>query len=88
MAMLHDNLWVLAALSLATIGFYGMKARFWPLPSTFLTGAGLATGLALINSVGDFAEYLGPIVWVGQSPASAASRPGFARRPGPPPSRR
>jgi ACS family tartrate transporter-like MFS transporter len=53
---------VLAGFSLATIGFYGMKSPFWPLPSTFLTGSALAAGLALINSLGNFAGYLGPIV--------------------------
>jgi len=60
--MLHDSLWVLAAFSLATIGFYGMKSPFWPLPSTFLTGSALAAGLALIKSLGNFCGYLGPIV--------------------------
>ncbi|WP_428487388.1 MFS transporter [Rhodopila sp.] len=68
-AMLHDSLWVLAAFSLATIGFYGMKSPFWPLPSTFLTGSALAAGLALINSLGNFAGYLGPIAvgWTKES---------------------
>jgi MFS transporter, ACS family, tartrate transporter len=61
-AMLHDSLWVLAAFSVATVGFYGMKSPFWPLPSTFLTGSALAAGLALVNSLGNFAGYLGPIV--------------------------
>jgi ACS family tartrate transporter-like MFS transporter len=60
-AMLHDSLWVLAAFAVATTGFYGMKSPFWPLPSTFLTGTALAAGLALINSLGNFAGYLGPI---------------------------
>ncbi len=60
-AMWRDSLWVLAAFSLATVGFYGMKSPFWPLPSTFLTGPALAAGLAFINSVGNFAGYLGPI---------------------------
>jgi ACS family tartrate transporter-like MFS transporter len=60
-AMLHDSLWVLAAFGLATVGFYGMKSPFWPLPSTFLTGTALAAALALINSLGNFAGYLGPI---------------------------
>ena len=60
-AILRESLWVLAAFSLATVGFYGMKSPFWPLPSTFLTGPGLAAGLAFINSVGNFAGYLGPI---------------------------
>jgi ACS family tartrate transporter-like MFS transporter len=68
-AMLHDSLWVLAAFSIATIGFYGMKSPFWPLPSTFLTGSALAAGLALINSLGNFAGYLGPIAvgWAKQA---------------------
>ena len=61
-AMLHHSLWVLAAFSVATAGFYGMKSPFWPLPSIFLTGPALAAGLALINSLGNFAGYLGPIV--------------------------
>ncbi len=61
-AVLHNSLWVLAAFSLATIGFYGMKSPFWPTPSTFLTGTALAAGLAFINSIGNFAGYLGPIV--------------------------
>jgi MFS transporter, ACS family, tartrate transporter len=60
-AMLHDSLWVLAAFAVATVGFYGMKSPFWPLPSTFLTGAALAAALAFINSLGNFAGYLGPI---------------------------
>ena len=60
-AVLHESLWVLVAFSVATIGFYGMKSPFWPLPSTFLTGSALAAGLALINSLGNFAGYLGPI---------------------------
>jgi MFS transporter, ACS family, tartrate transporter len=60
-AMLHSSLWVLAAFSLATTGFYGMKSPFWPLPSIFLTGPALAAGLALINSLGNFCGYLGPI---------------------------
>ena len=43
-ALLHDSLWVLAAFAVATIGFYGMKSPFWPLPSTFLTGSGAGGG--------------------------------------------
>jgi ACS family tartrate transporter-like MFS transporter len=61
-AWLHQSLWVLAAFSLATFGFYGMKSPFWPLPSTVLSGPALAAGLAFINSAGNFCGYLGPIV--------------------------
>ena len=62
-AIMHSSLvWVLVAFSLATVGFYGMKAVFWATPSAFLTGSALAAGLAFINSIGNFAGYLGPIV--------------------------
>lgn len=61
--VMHSSLfWVLAAFSLATAGFYGMKAVFWATPSAFLTGSALAAGLAFINSIGNFCGYLGPIV--------------------------
>jgi ACS family tartrate transporter-like MFS transporter len=60
--MLHNSLWVLAPFSLATVGFYGMKSPFWPLPSTVLSGPALAAGLAYINSIGNFCGYLGPII--------------------------
>src|SRR6266481_6092122 len=36
--LLGGSFWSLAAMCLATIGFYGSKGTFWPLPSTFLTG--------------------------------------------------
>jgi ACS family tartrate transporter-like MFS transporter len=43
-ALLSDSLWALAGLSIATVGFYGMKTSFWPLPSTFLSGGGRDRG--------------------------------------------
>jgi ACS family tartrate transporter-like MFS transporter len=60
-AMLHASLWVLVAFSIATVGIYGMKSPFWPIPSTFLTGPALAAALALINSLANVCSYLGPI---------------------------
>lgn len=60
--MLHNSIWVLAAFSLATVGFYGMKSPFWLLPSTVFSGPALAAGLAYINSIGNFCGYLGPIL--------------------------
>jgi len=60
-AMLSDSLWALAGLSLATVGFYGMKTSFWPLPSTFLSGTAAAAAIAAINSLGNFGGLIGPI---------------------------
>ena len=81
-AIMHSSLfWVLAAFSLATAGFYGMKAVFWATPSAFLTGSALAAGLAFINSIGNFAGYLGPIVVGYAKDTTGASRRGFTCSP-------
>jgi ACS family tartrate transporter-like MFS transporter len=60
-ALLSGSLWALAGLSVATIGFYGMKTSFWPLPSTFLSGTAAAAAIAAINSLGNFGGLIGPI---------------------------
>jgi ACS family tartrate transporter-like MFS transporter len=54
--------WSLAGLSIATIGFYGMKPAFWPMPSLFLTGTAAAAGIAWINAVGNLAGTVTPFV--------------------------
>jgi len=54
--------WALLAMCLATIGFYGMKPVFWPLPSQFLTGTAIAAGLAAINSIGNLGGFFGPML--------------------------
>jgi MFS transporter, ACS family, tartrate transporter len=63
---LGGSFWSLAAMCLATIGFYGSKGPFWPLPSTFLTGTAAAAGMALINSVGNLGGFMGPFLvgWI------------------------
>ena len=60
-ALLSNSLWALAGLSLATVGFYGMKTSFWPLPSTFMSGTAAAAAIAAINSLGNFGGLIGPI---------------------------
>jgi len=35
-----------------TVGLYASNAHLFPLPSVFLTGPALATGIAWVNSVG------------------------------------
>jgi len=60
--VLHGSLWALAGLSVATVGFYGMKTPFWPLPSTFLSGTAAAAGIAAINSLGNLGGLIGPNV--------------------------
>jgi ACS family tartrate transporter-like MFS transporter len=49
----------LAALTLAGMGIYGTLPVFWTLPTTLLTGAAAAGGIAMINAVGSVGGYLG-----------------------------
>lgn len=50
----------LMALSLTAFTIFSTTAIFWTLPGRFLTGAGAAAGIALINSIGNLGGYLGP----------------------------
>jgi ACS family tartrate transporter-like MFS transporter len=61
-AWFSGSFWSLAGLSLATIGFYGMKTSFWPLPSTFMSGTAAAAAIAGINSLGNLGGLIGPNV--------------------------
>jgi ACS family tartrate transporter-like MFS transporter len=60
--MLNGSYWALVGMSAATVGFYGMKTPFWPLPSTFLSGTAAAAGIAAINSLGNLGGLIGPNV--------------------------
>jgi ACS family tartrate transporter-like MFS transporter len=53
---------VMVALTLATLGIYAAIGTFWALPSAILTGTGAATGLALINSIGNCGGFAAPVV--------------------------
>jgi len=62
-ALYMENVWlVMLAVSLCTIGIFAALPTFWSLPSTFLTGAAAAGGIALINSIGSFSGFGGPYV--------------------------
>ena len=57
----HDMTGVsLAALTLATMGIMITLPLFWSLPTAFLSGAGAAAGIALINSLGNLAGFVSP----------------------------
>jgi ACS family tartrate transporter-like MFS transporter len=68
----HGTYWALLAMSVATVGIYGSKPCMWSMPSQFLSGTGLAVGLALISSIGSLGGYLGPFVvgWIKDSTRS------------------
>jgi ACS family tartrate transporter-like MFS transporter len=62
----------LAFMSVATIGLYGSKPAFWPMPSLFLTGTAAAGGIAMVNSIGNLGGYFGPFIvgWIKDSTGS------------------
>ncbi len=69
---LSHSFWAIVAISIFTVGIYGSRATFWPMPSVFLTGAAAAVGMALINSIGNLGGYFGPMIvgWIKDSTKS------------------
>ncbi len=69
LAWVGASYWALLAMSVVAVGAYGSRPSFWPLPSMFLTGAAAASGIALINSLGNLGGYVGPFIvgWLRQS---------------------
>jgi D-galactonate transporter len=51
-----------SGMSLALAGVTTSLSQFWCLPTAMLAGAAAATGIALINSIGNLAGFLGPSV--------------------------
>ncbi len=71
-AALNQSFWAVAAMCVATVGIYGSRPSFWPMPSLFLTGAAAAVGMAFINSIGNLGGYVGPFIvgWIKDSTKS------------------
>jgi ACS family tartrate transporter-like MFS transporter len=69
---LSHSYWAVVAMSVATVGIYGSRPSFWPMPSLFLTGAAAASGMAFINSIGNLGGYVGPFIvgWIKDSTKS------------------
>ena len=66
---------MIAMMSIAAIGIYGLKAPFWALPSFFLVGQAAAVGIAFINAFGNMGGFFGPyaIGWIHHSTGSFES---------------
>jgi ACS family tartrate transporter-like MFS transporter len=58
--MTLGSAWALVGMSIAAMGFYGSKGPFFAMPPMFLSGAGLAAGIAWINSIGNLGGFFGP----------------------------
>jgi len=61
-ALVPETAWRFLGLTLGAIGVNGACSAFWALPTRFLRATAAAGGIALINSVGNLAGYLGPFV--------------------------
>ena len=55
--LFNHSFLAVAAMCVATIGIYGSRPSFWPMPSLFLSGAAAAVGMAFINSIGNLGGY-------------------------------
>ena len=66
LTQMHSPFVTIVLLSLLAIGYCSSLSPFWALPSEFLTGFSAASGIALINSVGNLGGFAGPYV-VGHS---------------------
>lgn len=53
---------IILALVVVNIGISAAKAPLWAMPSLFLSGAGAAAGIAMINSVGNLGGFVGPFM--------------------------
>jgi MFS transporter, ACS family, tartrate transporter len=68
-------LFVVLALVVVNAGISAAKAPLWAMPSVFLSGAGAAAGIAMINSIGNLGGFVGPfaIGWLKNSTGSYAA---------------
>lgn len=58
----HTAMGVILALVVVNVGISAAKAPLWAMASTFMSGAGAAAGIAMINSIGNLGGFLGPFM--------------------------
>lgn len=59
-AWVQSPAWQFLFICLTAFSIYSIQAVVWALPGEFLTGAGAAVGIAMINSLANLGGYLGP----------------------------
>ncbi len=74
----HNTTLAMAAITLATAGIVTALPLFWSLPTALLGGAAAATGLAMINSIGNLAGFVSPYLVGVISGATHDTRIGMA----------
>ncbi|MEO6213849.1 MAG: MFS transporter [Vicinamibacterales bacterium] len=62
------------AFSIAGFGIFGSMPVFWTLPTAFLSGTAAAGGIAMINSIGNLADFAAPYAmgWIKDATGSYA----------------
>jgi MFS transporter, ACS family, tartrate transporter len=62
----HGMFGLIVALTIVNVGISCAKPPLWSMPTTFLSGAAAATGIATINSLGNLGGFVGPamIGWI------------------------
>ena len=59
-ALIGTHWLAIIPLSVALMGVYAALPVFWCIPSNYLVGLAAATGIALINSIGNLGGFIGP----------------------------
>ncbi len=59
-AYAQSPLLLTVGISLGAVGLLGVIPVFWALPTSFLTGAGAAAGIALVAAIGNLGGFAGP----------------------------
>lgn len=61
-----DTVIAVAAMTVATAGVLCTLSQFWCLPTAMLAGAAAATGIAVVNSIGNLAGFVSPLLigWI------------------------
>jgi D-galactonate transporter len=69
----------MAFLCICGFGFFAVLPVFWTLPTSFLSGAGAAAGIAAVNSIGNLGGYFGPQIfgWLKDSTGDNTAGMGF-----------
>ncbi|GAB3556842.1 MFS transporter [Spelaeicoccus albus] len=74
---LHSPFTTMIAVTICAMGICAALPAFWPLPTTFLTGAAAAGGIALINSLGNLAGFFGPYITGWLTDATGSEKAGL-----------
>ncbi|MGW4479829.1 MFS transporter [Rhodococcus triatomae] len=67
----------MVVISITAVGIFSALPVFWYLPTTFLTGAGAAAGIALVNTIGASAGLLAPYMTGWLLDATGSSKAGL-----------